>query len=454
MWKPFEPDVFTQLGRPSSVEQVAQRQRRRAQHLRLVSGRVEVEDADVGVVQVRRARRPDVRRDACSGSPSRAAIACRVTSGWCTVPPFFGTSTRSSHSGKPFETSFCKKPFFADAGRVALHRDRTAADVRQHDRRDRLVVGGELALGDPVVGEQHLLGMRDHDVSLHDLARRLVGADAEQPRMAQLAVHRPLDERDLHDDLGPHPVRAQARQPDGLGERRLRDLERVQPRAQIEQQLRVEAGADLAGEDEVVPLEVADEQRAQADARALRIGEPADHELLRRLALHLQPVRRAAVLVRRVAPLRDDALPALAARALPRLRIVERRHALQRRLEAAGRSAARGARRAAATSRRGRRATGCRRRGRRRSPVPQVTSPSRITSSHRQARDRLRRRRGCSAAAGCARTAGRPVPCLNASRRMPSNLRSKIHSGPVNRSCVSVAAIGSTHSGNGSHRTS
>ena len=30
---------------------------------------------------------------------------------------------------------------------------------------------------------------------------------------------------------------------------------------------------------------------------------------------------------------------------------------------------------------------------------------------------------------------------------MPSSLRSKIHSGPVNRSCVSVAAIGSTQSG-------
>src|SRR5690242_7859684 len=30
---------------------------------------------------------------------------------------------------------------------------------------------------------------------------------------------------------------------------------------------------------------------------------------------------------------------------------------------------------------------------------------------------------------------------------MPSNLRSNIQSGPVNRSCVSVAAIGSSHSG-------
>src|SRR6185436_6338704 len=39
------------------------------------------------------------------------------------------------------------------------------------------------------------------------------------------------------------------------------------------------------------------------------------------------------------------------------------------------------------------------------------------------------------------------APFLYASRRMPSNLRSKIHSGPVNRSCVKVAAIGTSHFG-------
>ena len=107
----------------------------------------------------------------------------------------------------------------------------------------------------------------------------------------------------------------------------------VQPVAQIQQQLGVEPGADLAGEHEIVGLEVADEQCAQADPAALRIGEPADDELLRRLAFHLQPVRRAPVLVRRVAPLRDDALPPLAAGALPRLRIVERQHAVEGRLQ-------------------------------------------------------------------------------------------------------------------------
>src|SRR4026209_1272369 len=130
--------------------------------------------------------------------------------------------------------------------------------------------------------------------------------------MAQLAVAGPRDEGDRADGLGARPVRPVARQADGPREGRPRDGERVELLAELPEQLRVEAGADLSREHEVVALEIADEQRAQADPLASRIGETSDHELLRRLALHLEPVRRAAVLVGRVAPLRDDAFPAFA----------------------------------------------------------------------------------------------------------------------------------------------
>src|SRR5262249_55565398 len=149
-----------------------------------------------------------------------------------------------------------------------------------------------------------------------------------QARMAQLAVHRPLDERHLHDDLRPHPVGADAGQARAAGERRRRNLERVEPRAQIAQQFRVEAGADPSGEHEILTIarrlalrtprvsrrgEIADEQRAEADARTLRIGEAANDELLAGFDLHLEPVRRAAMLVARPASLRDDAFPAFGA---------------------------------------------------------------------------------------------------------------------------------------------
>ena len=48
-----------------------------------------------------------------------------------------------------------------------------------------------------------------------------------------------------------------------------------------------------------------------------RPGESAHHEVRLQLAFHLQPVRRAPVLVPRVTPLRDDAFPPFTARSLP-----------------------------------------------------------------------------------------------------------------------------------------
>src|SRR5580700_8034652 len=151
--------------------------------------------------------------------------------------------------------------------------------------------------------------------------------------MPQLAVHRPLDEADLYDQLRTYPVRAQARQPLRLREGRCRQLDRVESRAEIEEQLRVEAGADLSREDEVVAVVVADEQCTETGARALGIGEAADHELPRELALHLQPELRSPVLVRRASPLGDHAFPSFALCAIPRLRIVDEADALHGRFE-------------------------------------------------------------------------------------------------------------------------
>src|SRR2546426_2870809 len=174
-----------------------------------------------------------------------------VTRAWRTVPPFFGISTRSSHSGNPFATSLCMNPG---------------------------------------------LPMPDGYRSI------VIGAD---------------------------PVPPHARQANRSGERRLRHFQRVEPSPQVEQQLGVEARAHLPGVDEVVLLEVADEQRPQTDAPALWVREAADHQLLRRLAFHLQPVRRAAVLIDGIPPLGHDPFPALLGCALPRLLTVQRSHALQ-----------------------------------------------------------------------------------------------------------------------------
>src|SRR4051812_37998055 len=54
----------------------------------------------------------------------------------------------------------------ADAGRVALHGDWSAADMRQHNRGDGLVVRSHFALRNAILREQYLLRVRDHGASL------------------------------------------------------------------------------------------------------------------------------------------------------------------------------------------------------------------------------------------------------------------------------------------------
>src|SRR5262245_51484619 len=104
--------------------------------------------------------------------------------------------------------------------------------------------------------------------------------------MAQLSVSGPFDKRYLHNDLGTNPMCAHSRQASALGKRRPGLFDLVEPTPQIEQELGIESGADLAGKEQVASFKVADEQRAEANASALRIGVAADHQLLRRLAFH------------------------------------------------------------------------------------------------------------------------------------------------------------------------
>ncbi len=124
---------------------------------------------------------------------------------------------------------------------------------------------------------------------------------------------------------------AQPRQADGFRERRFGNLQRIQTRAKVQQHLRVEASADLAREHQVAAVEVADEQSTEPDPLALRVSETADDQLLARLAFHLEPVRRASMLVLRVAALGNHTFPPFGARALPGLVIVQRLDSSDRR---------------------------------------------------------------------------------------------------------------------------
>ena len=135
--------------------------------------------------------------------------------------------------------------------------------------------------------------------------------------MAQHAVGRDFGKGDLGDELRFDPVRAAHRRARRLDGRRLA-LEPVEPLAQIEHRVGIEAGADLAGIDEPVGTVHAEQQRAEAALLVAR--RPADdHEFLPLGALDLQPGPGAPAAIGRVGPLRDDAFIALAAHRLEQL---------------------------------------------------------------------------------------------------------------------------------------
>ena len=122
------------------------------------------------------------------------------------------------------------------------------------------------------------------------LSRRLVVPEAEEAGVAQSAVARPLGEADLGDELRLDPCHVAFLDRLWCGERRVGSRAVSQPRAQVVEGVGVEPGPDLAGVLEPAVAVVAEQQRAELDARASRLGVAADHELLAVFALELQPV--------------------------------------------------------------------------------------------------------------------------------------------------------------------
>src|SRR5262249_31381320 len=143
-----------------------------------------------------------------------------------------------------------------------------------------------------------------------DLARRLVDAQPVERRMPQLPVGRPLGEADLRDELRTYEV-ALLRQRDAAGrERRRALLARREVAVETLQRRVVEAGPAAADVAQPAALLHAEQQRAEADPRARRLGVAPDDELLALRAADLAPGRRAPAFVDRIAALRDDALDA------------------------------------------------------------------------------------------------------------------------------------------------
>src|SRR3954451_6239409 len=151
---------------------------------------------------------------------------------------------------------------------------------------------------------------------VHHLAGAFVLAQPEEARLEHPAGGGPLREADLRDELRADPVHPRGARLDRLVERRRWNLQRLEPRAQRHERRRVDPRAHLARVAQRARLVVADQQRAEAEAGALRFGEAADDDLLLQDALELEPVARAPAAVGRVRALGDQALPSRRAGAL------------------------------------------------------------------------------------------------------------------------------------------
>src|SRR5690349_10947506 len=136
--------------------------------------------------------------------------------------------------------------------------------------------------------------------------------------MAHAALAGPFGERHFGDELRAHPMALHVARL--VLEGRLVGLEVGELLLERAQRGVVEAGADVA---RVAQLSLrvvdAEQERAEAAAAALRIGEAAHDELLALRALELDPRGRSRRRVRRLGALADEALEPLVARGFQKI---------------------------------------------------------------------------------------------------------------------------------------
>jgi len=156
--------------------------------------------------------------------------------------------------------------------RAADEADRAARHVRKHDRRDRGIIVGKVALGRLRLGEDHPVAVADRDVGGGRGSRLagfgshvpglLVGAQADEASMADRAAGGIFSEGDFGDEVGLQPA-------DVACGRRLDhewcDLAGAAHELACEHRhgVGVEAGADIALVDERAVLVLSEEQRGE-----------------------------------------------------------------------------------------------------------------------------------------------------------------------------------------------
>ena len=179
--KSLRPRSFDPTRKAQLLQQCAHVQRRFAQHFQLmfirsVAGWIEIKNADVGLVKVRRTRRPDVNRDAVlvrepqqrtRVSHNRMIDSALVLWNLDAFQP----------CRKTFRDVLLKEAGRGDTAVITLHRYGATPDVRQHQGRNARVVRREFSLRDAVVGKEDFLWMTNHYLtSRGSLSLRIPGS--------------------------------------------------------------------------------------------------------------------------------------------------------------------------------------------------------------------------------------------------------------------------------------
>ena len=236
-----------------------------------VGRRVEVEEDEVGPVGLVDARIPDVHVDARHvHHPEQRVLVADDRGGY----PLAATRRLArrhvrAEARDPVRhvrgRGLLEERLAGDAVGVAAHRERPIAQVRDDVRGDLPVVLEHVRLRDPLVGPEDLVRVRErHPAALgDDLARGLVVSQPLEHRGAELAVVRPLDERDLAHELRldpRHVAPAHFRHLRGVCERHGITPKRLEPGEQVVDQLLAEAGADVPDPlQPAVPVDAEDE---------------------------------------------------------------------------------------------------------------------------------------------------------------------------------------------------
>ena len=203
-----------------------------------------------------------------------------------------------------------------DAVREAGEHERPVGQVGQHPRRGPLVVVQQVAFGEILlrkedlvaVGHRHLahrfgfvvrflqeqLGA---DIGAGAFLRRLVVAQAQKHRLAQMAVEGILPILDFADQQRRHPTHFLVRdQRLALGQVRQLPLHFLPPRL-------AEAGTNATAERQLSATVFAERQCAQIGGIAFLRNPAGDHEVVAAVGAHLQPVAAAPARVGRIGAL-------------------------------------------------------------------------------------------------------------------------------------------------------